>query len=196
MSIWLDFNFIDRKPYKHGYQYDVTCWERPRKRGVHLTTILPFWEDGKKRWILFGREAWGHFKTRKEAAREAAKRIHYDPDSDDLEATFHIRSDYPIGRIPEDLADEIYTIVVEECGASDRQGSWDRPTFVNALTDRTDGEYRFSGWLGFGGKVYWNSTSVWVSNYPEDRHYVERNMMAHANSRIQKLLRERYGDPQ
>ena len=83
-----------------------------------------------------------------------------------------------------ELAYHIYTILIEECGASDR--TRDREDFIAEATQSTFSEYRFCGNLGFGGKFYKSRSKPhwYVSLYPEDRTPVRDETVSQANKRL------------
>lgn len=65
-----------------------------------------------------------------------------------------------------DQADAIWTILVENAGASPRQSV--RADFVALQMPELCEDYRFQGLLGFGGK-FWNYDGRWyVTLYAED----------------------------
>ena len=55
------------------------------------------------------------------------------------------------------------------------------------LSER-DGEWRFGGWLGFGGKLYSNSQGVYVDCYAEQKSPLVAFAIKTANERINALL--------
>jgi hypothetical protein len=68
-----------------------------------------------------------------------------------------------------EVADRIWTVLVAEAEARRDQ----RDVFVRYLTERVglfgSWEYRFSGSLGFGGKLHYNGfRGAYVTCYPED----------------------------
>lgn len=63
-------------------------------------------------------------------------------------------------------ANAVYDILIREAGADNRE-HW-RENFVQCQTTVAPREYRFGGFLGFGGK-FWNTNEGWyVTAYPED----------------------------
>ena len=98
-------------------------------------------------------------------------------------------------RIPmtEEMANRVYDVLVETCGAPDRKDSWDRESFVrNHLGDDPATEWRFQGLLGFGGK-FWREgygTKWDVSYYSEDRTDERDKMVGEANKKLALLLEE------
>jgi hypothetical protein len=81
-----------------------------------------------------------------------------------------------------ELANDIFDILVETCDASE---GW-RANFLHIMTTGCQ-EYRFQGNLGFGGKLYNNSSKLYVDCYPEDLTEVRQQAIDLANSRIKAL---------
>jgi hypothetical protein len=97
------------------------------------------------------------------------------------------------------IYDEVYTILVEECGASDddeRFGGYGaRWDFVNSMLNHPGvTEYRFQGALGFGGKFWPGSGDELnpprVTCYQEDETPKRREMIDKANERLKELFSE------
>ncbi len=83
--------------------------------------------------------------------------------------------------LSESTAGRVWTILVEECGASED----DRGAFVSNAGTRGVTEWRFQGSLGFGGKFYANSVDEFrVSCYPEDETPARARKIASANARL------------
>jgi hypothetical protein len=92
-------------------------------------------------------------------------------------------------------ADEILSILIEECGYAD---SYDGRGFVNAIVteDMEDArhvcdEYRFMGRLGFGGKFRNNGNNEntpYVDCYSESRTPKLDAMIERANARLKTLF--------
>ncbi len=72
----------------------------------------------------------------------------------------------------------IWSILIDECGASERQ--WDE-FYLHWPQCR---EFRFQGNLGFGGKVYNQLGRVWVDNYPEHSTAETVIAISRANARL------------
>jgi len=72
----------------------------------------------------------------------------------------------------------IWRILVEECGALEKQ--WDQ-FYYHWPQCR---EFRFQGDLGFGGKVYNMGDRVWVDNYREHSTDETRAAIERANARL------------
>jgi hypothetical protein len=84
-----------------------------------------------------------------------------------------------------EIADKVWTILVEECEASKREE--EREVFVFLMGRNNIAEYRFCGSLGFGGK-FW-SDRFKVSCYIEDETEEKRLAMERANARL-AILKE------
>jgi hypothetical protein len=90
------------------------------------------------------------------------------------------------------IYDDTYTILVEECGASDIDDQYGpRWLFVNMmLNEPQTTEYRFIGALGFGGK-FWPGDEFdppRVTCYQEDETPKRREMIDKANKRLKELF--------
>lgn len=87
------------------------------------------------------------------------------------------------------LADTVWDVLVEECGAH----AEDRHQFVSTFDACARMEYRFIGYLGFGGKL-WKQTrprpKLLVTYYPEDKTPEREAMVERANARLALLLSE------
>lgn len=82
--------------------------------------------------------------------------------------------------------DAIYEILVEECGAAPAN-QW-QSSFVDWFEKGSDpDEWRFSGWLGFGGKFWHNRGKLYVNCYREDETPDRLDMIERANARINAL---------
>jgi hypothetical protein len=85
------------------------------------------------------------------------------------------------------IADEIWKVLVETCGARD-PNDWMRRSLRSYLTDGADWhEFRFQGVLGFGGKFCDDGHRWRVKCYPEDRTPEREQMIAEANRRLAEL---------
>jgi hypothetical protein len=80
-------------------------------------------------------------------------------------------------------ADNIYTILVNVCGANPTH----RNNFIQIVTDDCR-EYRFSGLLGFGGKLRNNESGVYVDCYPEDMNAERAAIIQQANKELTQLF--------
>lgn len=84
-------------------------------------------------------------------------------------------------------ADEVWTVLVEECGAPD-----DKTSRMSFQSSWPCDEYRFQGALGFGGKVraYYirpfgdDDLRARVDCYAEDMTDERQKMIAKANARL------------
>lgn len=84
-----------------------------------------------------------------------------------------------------EAANAIFTILVEHAGAQEDQ----RELFVWAITLNEAREYRFQGLLGFGGKVYWTTTTApHISCYEEERTPARVAVIADVNARLEVFL--------
>jgi hypothetical protein len=82
------------------------------------------------------------------------------------------------------VSDRIYTVLVNEAGAINSES--ERIQF-RQFRRRHGTEYRFGGWLGFGGK-FWEKEDRWyVSCYPEDFTSHRRNVIEDTNSALLAL---------
>jgi len=99
----------------------------------------------------------------------------------------------PEPRMPQQLANDIYDILVEECGAYDGD-DWSRQGFVHWVVNGVEGhEFRFGGKLGFGGKLWFFSNSrqaLSVSCYAEDENKDRQKMIAKTNERLAQLAQQ------
>ncbi len=62
------------------------------------------------------------------------------------------------------ISDRVYTILIQETGASPE----DRFSFRNWFENQEGFEYRFQGALGFGGKFWRNNGRFYVTCYREN----------------------------
>lgn len=92
------------------------------------------------------------------------------------------------GTMDRATAEAIYEILIVCCGASEL--SDERDAFVDYLTKpiQHGHEYRFGGWLGFGGKLYANSQGVYVDCYSEQKSPIVAFAIRTANERIDAAL--------
>jgi hypothetical protein len=99
-----------------------------------------------------------------------------------------------VPRVSRELANEIFDVLVEECGAREESSGHGREAFVHWLSGEHYGnEFRFMGALGWGGK-FWIEDGLTprfsVSNYREDETPERLRMMAAANRRLAEMGRE------
>jgi hypothetical protein len=89
--------------------------------------------------------------------------------------------------LEESIADRIWTVLVQEAGASER----DRAAFVYHQTHHFVTEYRFCGNLGFGGKI-WRGSSyqspVYVTCYGEDENTKRTKAIENTNRKLKELF--------
>ena len=85
----------------------------------------------------------------------------------------------------EAVANAIYDILVQDCGAYD--GGHERESFVAHQTTEDVIEWRFGGKLGFGGKFWRNAGRIYVNCYREDETPEMRKMIDKANERLAAL---------
>jgi hypothetical protein len=92
------------------------------------------------------------------------------------------------------IYDDVYTILVEECRASDTNKEYGpRWLFTNVMLNEPQTmEYRFIGALGFGGKFWPGSgdelNPPYVTCYQEDETPERRAMIDKANKRLKELF--------
>jgi hypothetical protein len=84
-------------------------------------------------------------------------------------------------KLSSDIADKVWTILVEECGVPERE----REIFIFLIGMDDITEYRFCGNLGFGGKFWPNKFEV--NCYQEDENEERRTAMEKANGRLVAL---------
>jgi hypothetical protein len=84
-----------------------------------------------------------------------------------------------------DEASLIFDALVDTCGARESR----REDFIHYLSqDQKNHEYRFQGFLGFGGKLYHQWDELWVGCYPEDMDKVKQSMIHEAHTRIEEIF--------
>lgn len=85
-----------------------------------------------------------------------------------------------------DKANKAFDILIKECGARDSED--DRNDFVRYATSDHAYEYRFSGLLGFGGKIYFRrGEPLCVGMYIEDSTPERMAMQIRANGALSRL---------
>ena len=89
--------------------------------------------------------------------------------------------------LPGPAAEDIYTILVEECGALESM----RADFVYHQTREGCHEWRFTGTLGIGGKFWRNGGKWYVNTYPEALMKKVETYIKKANMRLVHL-RDKY----
>jgi hypothetical protein len=88
--------------------------------------------------------------------------------------------------IDEALARRIYAVLVEDAGASAREG--EEYAFVHAVVVKKTDEYRFQGFLGFGGKFRNNHSGIYVDCYPEDMTDQRRDWIDQCNRNLKTII--------
>jgi hypothetical protein len=88
------------------------------------------------------------------------------------------------------ILSSIYDILIRCCGASEYEQ--DRLEFVNHALAHDPSrtlEWRFQGWLGFGGKIWlYNSDVPYVNFYPEDSNPSRERSALRANDELNELF--------
>lgn len=85
---------------------------------------------------------------------------------------------------PSSIADQIWDILVEECGAVEAL----REDFLHHFPNFPEfREFRFMGGLGFGGKVWCQDGQYSVRCYREDSTPTREQMIKRANARLEVL---------
>jgi len=189
--IGIEYTFDHRKPAPggRGFQYEVTFWDVFRKKGEHITILLPHYADGKRFWVAFGHIDWGKFKTREACADVVMLKWVLDPETERTLAAFSLKTQYDITGVTSKVAQDIYRTLVEEGGASEKPFQQDH--FTQNLKQLHAGEYRFDNWIP-GGKLFWDRHSIWLGGDPALETPMSRNMEARANFRIQQILTASY----
>lgn len=85
-------------------------------------------------------------------------------------------------RLPKNITNTIYDILVADGGASERQ----RDEFISACEDGIT-EFRFKGLLGFGGKFWINGAKWYVNCHREDDNVRRQAVIAKINRRLESL---------
>lgn len=95
----------------------------------------------------------------------------------------------PVGMlISTQEADEIMEILKKECGFSEREDY-----FKDSITEDQENsgrEFRFCGYLGFGGKFHYSSSGYFVNTYSEESDGATDLMVAKANKQLGHLWRK------
>lgn len=93
----------------------------------------------------------------------------------------------PLTEISVDSANAIYNLLVLLCDANESE----RHDFVQYMAGRPttggNGEWRFRGKLGFGGKFYVSPFGWRVDYYPEDKTLERDSTMKVVNERLRAL---------
>ena len=94
--------------------------------------------------------------------------------------------------LSEEIANEVYNVLVQECGArDDNTFISERLAFVMRQTREHIREWRFMGDLGFGGKFWNNNGRFYVNCYPEELNDEKQRMIDRANARLAPIY-EKY----
>lgn len=94
------------------------------------------------------------------------------------------------GRAVENTLTEEQALAVYEVLVMAGASISDQPAFVEAQTSKFVGEWRFGGFLGFGGKFYREPSAHrlgYVSCYPEDATPERRQMIVLTNALLSRL---------
>ena len=82
-----------------------------------------------------------------------------------------------------EMANRVYDILVMTCGASENN----RKSFVETQTTEICSEWRFCGFLGYGGK-FWNANGkLYVNCYRENMTPERECIIGIANSKLRQL---------
>ena len=88
------------------------------------------------------------------------------------------------------VAEAIYDVVVEICGANpDPREKW---SYVRYATgeEQMASEWRFQGYLGFGGKIKNNADRVYVCCYRENENEKRLDLIKQTNERLDTILKD------
>lgn len=85
--------------------------------------------------------------------------------------------------LSQEIANDVWNILIRECGASNSEDA--RSDFVWRMSHQDINEYRFQGFLGFGGK-FWSGRFK-VTYYPEDETPEREAMVEKANAKLKEL---------
>jgi len=95
-------------------------------------------------------------------------------------------------KLTKEIANKVYDILVDTAGAPENM----RANFIYLQSTSEIGEYRFQGYLGFGGK-FWNNYYHFdkkfdfsVSCYREDENEERRHMINITNEKLKQLANE------
>lgn len=88
---------------------------------------------------------------------------------------------------PEEIFGKAWDILVEHAGAS--TDPMNRETFIMAYLAPTYPaiEWRFGGYLGFGGKFWRNNNGYYISCYREDETPKRRKIVEKVNELLKEL---------
>lgn len=156
---------------------------------------LCYISGSRGKWVIeLPKETMGPYQTRWKAASAFAERFMTAPWR---EANIEIirwwnRQPFAKDDINEEIANEIYDILVAECGASARPDERDSFVYHHTKAQHISGEYRFCGKIGFGGK-FRNYSGWWVDCYREEENYNSVGCILHANEKLRALWLKNYG---
>jgi len=85
--------------------------------------------------------------------------------------------------LPDDVV-QIFAVLVNRCDCDRDHG----PALIRYLLENKNGEYRFQGNLGFGGKLYFNNDKCYVSCYSNDESPKRLEIIRVVNEEISKIL--------
>lgn len=94
-------------------------------------------------------------------------------------------------KLSPEVAAAVWDMLIEVCIGEWRQSQLWKEQFIQDATGDGISEWRFSGRLGFGGKIYSNPWRV--DCYREDRTPEREAMIAEANRRLKEIIGERKG---
>ena len=129
-------------------------------------------------------------KTRKLAAHAAFAAVLYQK-TQELETQIQRNRSFrrPSRDLTEEQAGKIYNILVEFAGATPLK----RNLFIWSHTEPNGSfEYRFCGYLGFGGKFWNQRDALFVSQYYEHSRSETNYIVAKTNLELEKLYLEEW----
>lgn len=89
-------------------------------------------------------------------------------------------------KLSKNQINEIYELLVDYAGY---QGC-DKETFISYfLGNDTNLEWRFMGYFGFGGKLYANSSAVYIDYYREHKTHILDSLRDLINDRIKDIIK-------
>jgi hypothetical protein len=191
---WPEFQFKGQVKYKGG----LKGWTVHMTTGPEgITSMIVCHIEGKSgSWTIPGWEKFGTFKRREDAANAFLDKTMYEPDIESLKAEYvdawMVNNPHPPGEpFSKTVIDNIWTILVEECGAADSKDALLGRDYFRDCVDgkpaREHSEWRFQGAIGFGGKLYFRHNQWLVSCYAEEATPYVNLMIAEANARLNAL---------
>ena len=173
-----DYKF---KKIKGGYIVKCLLGSKKDDHWLVLCTL----GGSRGKWYVSSSTKQTTFQTRWKAAAAYAKEhcfLPYERGNADILKWWKTQ-DHKRDLITEEIANEIYDILIKNCGARKD----DRDSFVHHhTTSLRSTEYRFSGRIGFGGK-FRNHAGWWVDCYPEDQNYNTMFAIIETNVLLQAL---------